>query len=125
MRRALLIAALAALAAPASASASITTVLGGQTVSGNPIPCQTQPDQVRVCHGTDGGGGGSDLRMKTFDGVPLEVWMILPPAPSSGTDGSYPLIVQSHGWGGSAGGPNDKQYFGPTADAWAKDGYAV
>ena len=51
--------------------------------------------------------------------------MILPPAPASGTDGNYPLVDQSHGWGGSAGGPNDTQFYGPTADALAKEGYAV
>ena len=58
-------------------------------------------------------------------GPPLEVYVILPPAPSSGTDGSYPLIVQSHGWGNSAGGPGNTEFFGPTADAWALSGYAV
>ena len=51
--------------------------------------------------------------------------MILPPAPASGTDGNYPLIVQSHGWGGQAGGPSSTEYTGPTGDAWAKQGYAV
>jgi dienelactone hydrolase len=114
-----------ALALPASASANVSSVLSGQTISGNAIPCTTQSDGVRVCHGTDGGGGASDLRMKTFDGVPLEVYVILPPAPSSGTDGNYPLIAQSHGWGGAAAGPTTNGYDGPTGDALAKDGYAV
>jgi dienelactone hydrolase len=116
---------LASIAAPSIASAAITDVFNGKTISGNPIPCITQTDGVRVCHGSDGGGGASDLRLKTFDGVPLEVYVILPPVPGSGTDGNYPLIVQSHGWGGKAGGPNENGYLGPTADAWAKDGYAV
>ena len=40
-------------------------------------------------------------------------------------DGPYPLIVQSHGWGVPACGPGDTQYYGPTADAWAQQGYAV
>jgi hypothetical protein len=40
-------------------------------------------------------------------------------------DGTYPLIVQSHGWGSAAGGPDDTQYLGPTADQWAREGYAV
>jgi dienelactone hydrolase len=127
MRRgSLLLAVAAALAlVPASASAAITSVFAGKTVSGNPIPCTTQGDGVRVCHGTDGGGGANDLRLKSFDGTPLEVYVILPPAPGTGTDGGYPLVVQSHGWGGSAGGPNDSEFFGPTADAWAKQGYAA
>jgi hypothetical protein len=80
---------------------------------------------VRVCHGDDGGGGSADLRIENFDGVPLELYVILPPVASSGTDGRYPLIVQSHGWGGSAAGPNTAAYFGPTGDEWARDGHAV
>ncbi len=122
---AVLVAAAVALALPAGASAAITSVLAGKTMSGNAIPCTAQSDGVRVCHGTDGGGGSADLRLKSFDGTPLEVWVILPPAPASGSDGRYPLVVQSHGWGGSAGGPNDTQFYGPTADTWAKSGYAV
>jgi predicted dienelactone hydrolase len=82
-------------------------------------------DGVRSCDGADGGGGAGDLRLKSFDGVPLEVYVILPPAPSTGTDGRYPLIIQSHGWGSSAGGPDSRQYFGPTADAWARRRFAV
>ncbi|MEA2146409.1 MAG: type transport system ATP-binding protein [Solirubrobacteraceae bacterium] len=110
--------------APASA-APVTSVLAGQTISGSPIPCVTQADGVRVCHGSDNGGGPADLRLKTFDGVALEVYVILPPAPATGSDGNYPFVDQSHGWGGSAGGANDTQYYGPTADALAKEGYAV
>jgi len=113
------------LALPGTATADITRVFSGQTISGNPIPCVAQGDGVRVCHGTDGGGGTSDLRLKSFDGQPLEAYVILPPKTGSGSDGSYPLIVQSHGYGGQAGGPNDTEYGGPTADTWAKDGYAV
>jgi hypothetical protein len=100
-------------------------VFAGQTMSGNPIPCTTQSDGVRVCHGTDNGGGSADLRLKAFDGSPLEVWVILPPAPRSGSDGHYPFVVQSHGWGVPPTGRNDTQFYGPTADAWAKRGYAV
>jgi len=114
----------AVVAAPAQA-ASITSVFAGQTMSGNPIPCATQSDGVRVCHGTDNGGGTADLRLKAFDGSPLEVWVILPPAPRSGSDGHYPFVVQSHGWGVAPTGPNDTQFYGPTADAWAERGYAV
>ncbi len=114
-----------ALVLPASASASVSSVLGGRTISGNAIPCTTQGDGVRVCHGTDGGGGAADRRIKSFDGTPLEAYVILPPAPSHGTDGHYPLIVQSHGWGGTAIGPSGNGYSGPSGDAWAKSGYAV
>ena len=38
-------------------------------------------------------------RLKSFDGTPLALYVTLPPAPSSGTDGNYPAVVQSHGWG--------------------------
>jgi hypothetical protein len=117
--------ALAMLAVPAAASASISSVFTGKTVSGNGIPCTAQTDGIRVCHGTFGTGTDPDLRVKSFDSAPLEVYVILPPAPSSGTDGHYPLIVQSHGWGGSAAGPASFAYSGPTADAWAREGYAV
>ncbi len=128
MRRGFLLSALAAaavFAVPASASAAIPNVFGGQTMSGAPIPCVAQADGVRVCHGYDNGASGPDLRLKSFDGVPLEVYVILPPAPASGSDGPYPTIVQSHGWGSSAGGPANSEFYGPTADQWAQQGYAV
>jgi hypothetical protein len=102
-----------------------TSVLAGQTMDGQPIPCTAQEDGVRVCVGDMGGAGGADLRFETFDGVPLAVWVTLPPAPASGADGGYPLVVQSHGWGAPPSGPNDTQYGSPTAVQWAKDGYAV
>lgn len=114
-----------ALAAPGSASAAVTAVLGGQTLSGTAIPCTAQADGVRVCIGTDGGGTGPDLRLKSFDGTALALDVILPPAPAGGADGHYPLVVQSHGYGGQAGGADSTAYFGPTADTWANDGYAV
>jgi dienelactone hydrolase len=109
-------------AATGAAQISVTSVFAGQTVSGAPILCPAQSDGVRVCHGTF---GTSDLRLKSFDGVPLEVYVILPPSRSSGADGPYPLIIQSHGWGGSAAGPTSNAYSGPSADAWAQKGYAV
>ncbi|HEY2653265.1 MAG TPA: CocE/NonD family hydrolase [Solirubrobacteraceae bacterium] len=115
----------AMVAVPATASATINHVFAGHTMSGSAIPCVTQADQVRVCHGYDNGSTGPDLRLKSFDGAPLEAYVILPPAPASGHDGPYPVIVQSHGWGSSAGGPNNTEFYGPTADSWAKAGYAV
>src|SRR5579864_1225553 len=126
MRRGVLAGVVAALLlAPAPAAAAIPSVFAGQTISGAPIPCPAQSDGVRVCYGSDNGSGGPDLRLKSFDGTPLEVYVILPPAPTSGSDGPYPLVVQSHGWGSSAGGPGNTEFFGPTADSWARNGYAV
>ncbi|MGH2876600.1 MAG: alpha/beta hydrolase family protein, partial [Solirubrobacteraceae bacterium] len=115
----------AALTAPASASAAISSVLGGQTVSGAPIPCAAQAEGVRVCHGDYSSSGGADTRLKSFDGTPLALYVTLPPTPASGADGPYPLVIQSHGWDEPPSGPSDTQYYGPTADAWARDGYAV
>jgi hypothetical protein len=111
--------------APASASAAVFSVLGGQTVSGQAIPCTTQSDGVRVCQGDYSSTGGADTRLKSFDSTPLALYVLLPPAPSSGADGPYPLVVQSHGWGSKASGPGNTEYFGPTGDQWARDGYAV
>jgi dienelactone hydrolase len=112
--------------APASASAAITGVFTGETVSGATIPCATQTDGTRVCTGTYSTTlGGDDLRLKSFDGTPLAVYVTLPAAPGAGNDGPYPLIVQSHGWDEPTTGPTDTQYFGPTADQWAENGYAV
>ena len=113
-------------AVPAVANATVTTVLSAQTVSGQGIPCVVQAAGVRVCHGDDGGLSGPDLRLKSFDGAPLEVYVILPPAPSGRTDGDYPLVVQSHGWGGNATGlGSSTAYLGPGAGEWATEGYAV
>ena len=92
-------------------------------MSGQPIACAAQSDGVRVCHGDYNGPGGADLRLKSFDGAPLEVYVTLPR--SAGARRRYPLVVQSHGWGDPPSGPNDTQYAGPTADQWARAGYAV
>jgi hypothetical protein len=113
-------------AAATPATAAISGVFGGQTVSGNAITCAAQSDGVRVCHGTyNNGPGGSDIRLKSFDGTPLALYVELPPTPASGTDGSYPLVVQSHGWGGPTSGPSDTQFYSATGDSWAQHGYAV
>jgi dienelactone hydrolase len=110
----------AGLLAPTAASAAITSVFAGHTVSGAAIPCAGQSDGTQVCHGTFSSSGGSDLRLGSFDGQPLAVYLTLPPG-----NGPFPLIIQSHGWGEPPTGPTDNQYLGPTADAWANDGYAV
>ena len=110
---------------PAGASGAVTGVLAGHTMNGQPIPCVAQPDGVRVCTGDESGPGGTDLRLQSFDGTPLQLYVTLPPAPASGADGGYPLVVQSHGWGAPSTGPNDTQYGGGSAVQWARDGYAV
>ena len=96
---ALLVAAvMLAVASPASAE-KVDSVLG--------IPCTTQPAGVQECTG--------DLqhRVRTWDGVPLDVDVYLPPA---GQKGPFPTIFYLHGFGGSKGGADP---------SWAKDGYAL
>ncbi len=112
-------------AAVARASAAADGVLAGHTMAGAPVPCVTRKDGIRVCKADASGPGGPDLRIKSFDGTPLAGYVTLPAKPASGPDGDYPLIVQSHGWGDPPIGPNDRQYGGPPALAWARDGYAV
>ena len=100
MRRPGLVAvAVAFMALPAGASGAVTGVLAGDTMNGQPIPCVAQPDGVRVCHGDESGSSATDLRLKSFDGTPLAVYVTLPPGNASGAGGHYPLVVQSHGWG--------------------------
>ena len=94
-------------------------------MNGQPIPCVAQADGVRVCHGDESGVGGADLRLKSFDGSPLALYVILPPAGASRADGDYPLVVQNHGWGDPPSGAGDTQFGGPTADQWAGQGFAV
>ena len=107
-------------AAPARAA-----ILAAYTVNAQPIPCVAGADGVRVCHADGVGPQGPDLRLKSFDGAPLALYVTLPPAPASGPDGAYPLLILSHGWGDPPSGPDDGQYGGPTARQWAKEGYAV
>ena len=106
-------------------AAARSAVLTDFTVHGQPIPRVAGSDGVRVCHGEGKGPTGADLRLKSFDGTPLALYVTLPPAPASGPDGNYPLVIQSHGWGEPPSGPDDTQYGGPSARQWAKEGYAV
>src|ERR1700761_5909658 len=120
---ALLVISGAAAVAPAPATAAISGVFAGDTVSGQPVACAAQADGARVCHGDY--ASTRDTRVKSFDGTPLALYVTLPAAPAGGADGGYPLVVQGHGWDEPTTGPTDTQYYGPTADTWAKNGYAV
>lgn len=113
-----------AIAGEGSAAAARSAVLAGHTVSGQAIPCVTQADGVRVCHGDGKAPGELDLRVMSFDGIPLALYVTLPPVSTAGA-GHYPLVIMSHGWGDPTSGPDDTQYGGPTARQWAKEGYAV
>ncbi len=68
-------------------AAPVSSVLG--------IPCATQPSGVQACV------GDTAHRVKSWDGVPLDVNVWLPPAAQHGP---FPLIVSHHGWGGSKSG---------------------
>src|SRR3954453_6387244 len=93
-RVALLVATLA-LGVPATAQAAVSP-LG--------LSCADQ-EGVRFCQGA---------KVKTFDGVPLDVDVALP---ATG-DANLPLVVQLHGWGGKKSGLGDMKQ-------WAQKGYAV
>jgi Acetyl xylan esterase (AXE1) len=66
------------------------------------LPCSDQGDGIRLCQG----------KVKTFDGVPLDANLALP------AGSRLPLVVLSHGWGGSKLGYADMR-------PWAQRGYAV
>ncbi len=75
------------LAATRAPAAPVGAVFGGR------VPCSVTAG-VQFCP------GGGALRVESFDGVPLDVAVTLPPADRAGP---FPLIVDLHGWGGSKG----------------------
>lgn len=86
--------------ASAAGAAVVPSALG--------IPCAEQsPGGVQFCQ------GDNTTRVPTWDGVPLDTNVTLPPAAQ---DGPYPLIVFLHGWGGSKQGASTHL---------AEQGYAV
>jgi hypothetical protein len=78
------------------------------SVFGGRIPCVVQPSGVQFCAGT------LATRVETWDGVPLDASLTLPPAAVAGP---YPLIVDLHGW-------SLEKAASPFTDE-ALDGYAV
>ena len=100
-----MIAGLWLLVAAAPASAEITDVFGGQ------VSCTEQADGTRFC-------GGTDTLVPTFDDVPIDVNVALPPEPASGPDGPYPMVMVFHGYGGSELGLGALR-------RWTDQGYAA
>ena len=94
--------------------------LSAQALAQPPAPfghsCQAQ-NGVRFCPTTD-----RAHRVPTFDGVPLDADVTLPPT----GDGPFPTIVMLHGWGGSK---TDFESTTPTDRYsnvfFARQGYAV
>jgi fermentation-respiration switch protein FrsA (DUF1100 family) len=92
--------------------------------------CTSQADGTRFCPTTDASAGRTVDGVPSFDGVPLDVDVTLPPA--SDGDGPYPTIVMLHGWGGSK---TDFESTDPNGDGsvtyhynndyYARQGYAV
>ena len=74
--------------APA-AQAAIPSVFGGA------VTCNIAGDGVREC-----GNSSPRSTVATFDGVPLDINVAFPPDPGAG-DGSFPLIMWGHGYGGA------------------------
>jgi len=98
---------LAALVLVPSAQADFPNLYGGD------VECAEQSGNghVRLCGG----------ETTTWDGkTKIDVNVVLPPAPSGGDDGPYPLIGVFHGWGGHKIGLEDARL-----QDWAERGYAV
>src|SRR3954468_3587512 len=94
MRRMLSVAAVVAAGAlaPSTAGAAITQ---GVTKTTTPINCTVQGSGQRFC-------GTSTAQILSWDGIPLDVSVAFPPAPTDGSaDGPYPLVGIYHGWGGT------------------------
>lgn len=109
-------------------------IFAPQAAQAAPAPfghkCTAQADGTRFCPTTDLGPGQTADGVPSFDGVPLDVDVTLPPATSG--NGPFPTIVMLHGWGG------DKTAFestNPNGDGsvtyhynnayYAEHGYAV
>jgi Acetyl xylan esterase (AXE1) len=73
-----------------SAPAHIGSVFDGD------VACAVQPSGYRFC-----GSASPRSTTRTFDGVPIDVNVAFPPAPQSGPDGPFPLVMMFHGWAGS------------------------
>jgi fermentation-respiration switch protein FrsA (DUF1100 family) len=98
---------LLALTAVPAARADFPTLYGGD------VPCAVQASDgnVRLCSG----------KTTTWDEITkIDLDVVLPPQPSGGEDGPYPVIGLFHGWGGEKIGLED-----PRVQQWAEAGYAV
>ena len=98
---------LAVLVLVPSARADFPTLYGGDLT----CAAQSGNGDVRLCSG----------ETTTWDGkTQIDVNVVLPPTPSAGDDGPYPLIGVFHGWGGHKIGLEDAR-----VQDWAEQGYAV
>jgi len=78
-------------AATTAEAAVVASVFSGR------IPC-VETDGIQYCQGSP------TTRVETWDGVPLDVDVTLPPA---SMDGPFPLVIELHGWSlGKTGAPS-------------------
>lgn len=104
-----------ALGAPSAAQAEITQVF---TDTATPVDCVVQeaPNAgIRYC---TQGAGETRSTVPSFDGVPIDVNVAFPPAPTEGDDGPYPVVMMFHGYGGSKSGLSGMR-------RWLDQGYAT
>ncbi len=109
--------------------AGFVAVPTGASASSAPTPfgtltCSSSHEGVRFCH-----GNGTSQRIPSWDGVPLDVDVTLPPGRSAGP---FPTIVMLHGWGGSKTSFEAESATGDGSETYdynnvyyAKHGYAV
>lgn len=113
--RSTIVAALAvALCWPHSARAAITSVFAD---TGHPVACA-----VQFWSGTAGQRfcSAEPSTVPSWDGVPLDVAVTLPPAPTQGVDGGYPLVAVLRGWTNPKAPPDSLD-----VQRWVRRGYAV
>ena len=110
-----------------AAGAAVPAVFGNNPYlsQGAPggITCQIQGEGEyegqRWCGtGRHNAKDGTRSTVETFDGVPIDVNVAFPPAPESGADGPWPLMMVFHGYGGG------KIDF-PALQRWLNRGFAV
>lgn len=92
--------------------------------------CSTRSDGTRFCPTIDAGPGRTANGVPSFDGVPLDVDVTLPPAADG--NGPFPTIVMLHGWDGSKTdfestdpNGNGSVTYHYNNDYYAQQGYAV
>lgn len=93
--------------APPSAAAAVPSVFDGA------IACSVQSNGTRFC-----GNSSPRSTVPSFDGVPIDVNVGLPPAPASGPDGNFPLLIDVGGYASQKVGYEDMR-------RWLEHGYAV
>jgi hypothetical protein len=94
-------------AVPSSGAHTVASTMG--------VPCGPGTSGTQLCEST------LATRVPSWDGVSLDVQVVLPPA---GRDGPFPLIVGMHGWGFTKEAAFDRSGT-DQAFRWASEGYAV